>query len=775
MDIFREGLAMKNSILRTAALLLSGAMLCSGLSGCGLRSEGSPMLSVSLDHSYASEKLVVDSLPQPNNVIDLGGKLLVFGIDNDYNNRMMLYDPADGSAKEVAFHYPQTVQEGVETYQTGSFLDSEMHLNVLFSGGFWLPDENGEEIFTSLPAVLETYDADMNLLLSRSLEDAFQETESVEAITGTPDGGYLVTMYGETGEKCLRLYDSDFHAVCDVSEHFNYISGTFQGVDGTLYVSYQDAEWNDCFGTIDPETGAFSPLTIEGIPSWFRTFLPSTDPQYDFYLTDTESLYGINCKSGSCTEVINWLNSDFIGNYIDGVQQLRDGRFLLTSRSMGADMESEMWLLTPRDPDAFRNVTMISMAGLTLPDELAEAVLQFNRTHDDARIAVVSYAHYASEDDPTAGMKKMQTDMTSGIVADLIITAGLPYESLANKGIFEDLSPYIADIRKEEYFTSLFDSMRYGDKLFHIGFSYDIQTLEGKQSVIGDRQGLSTSEFIDMAEALPPETSVFGECTREQVLDIFVTGDLKSYTDVATGTCHFNTPEFVRTLEYCSKFPAEVKSTEGMDAAENEQYWIDEQYQYINGKTALYQMQYNSIFNSYQERMTRFGEEEIVRLGFPTNGNTNGNGGRFAVYNTVAISSNSAVKDKCWEFMHYMLSEEYQNALTWSLPIKRSAFDRMAQEAMKPRTYIDEEGNKAEEKNIVWRGNEEVEIPPMPASYPEELKAYIDGITICSYYDTQIYHIIQEETAMFFSGDQSAQHTANMIQSRVSLYLAEQS
>ena len=55
-----------------------------------------------------------------------------------------------------------------------------------------------------------------------------------------------------------------------------------------------------------------------------------------------------------------------------------------------------------------------------------------------------------------------------------------------------------------------------------------------------------------------------------------------------------------------------------------------------------------------------------------------------------------------------------------------------------------------------------------------ELTAYIDGITVCGIPDEFIYNIVEEETARYFAGDCTAEDAARIIQSRVSLYLAEQ-
>ena len=766
---------MRTMKLRSAAALIAAAFLLTGVTGCGRSGSRQGGLTLSLDHAYSSEKLSVEGSVQSRSVIEFDGRYLLQGMDEFYNPTYCLYDLSDGSVQPVELQYLSTLEEGCQADANTFFVDAQGHLNVVYSGYAWRTNEDGEEYGEAMPYVIEIYDKDMNVLETTELDLGLEEDATMNQIAANPVGGYLVSIVDPAGNQTLALYDTAFRQTGVIDGAFQRVSAILPSANGSVFLWYENGDYEPRFAKIDPRTGKMTPLTIEGIPRWFNNCLPSNDPQYDFYVYDTTALYGINGAKGTCSEVVNWLNSDFMGNSVTSIGATSDGRFILTSTTMKEDAASELWILTERDPDAFRNVTMISMAALSLPDELAEAVLQFNRTHDDARIAVASYDKYNTEADGMAGLKRLQTDMTSGIVADLICTTGLPYESLANKGIFEDLSGYMKDYTQEDYFTNLFDTMKYGDKLYHLGFSYDLQTLVGKKDVIGDKQGLTKTEFIELAKSLPPDMALLEEATKRSVMDVFITGDIKSYTDVAEGEAHFDSPDFAATLEFCNQFPNEAENGSSLEGTELTKFFDDKQYQYLNNKTAICTSYYSGIKSAYQTEFINFGDAELNRIGFPVNNENSGNGGRFMVYNTVAMSSNSSVKEQCWEFMRYMFSDEYQDGLSWSLPIKKSSFDKLVAEAMKPMTYMDEDGTIQEVQETVYRGNEEIEIPTMPQSYADELKAYIENVHVCSYYDVQIYQIINEETQMFFSGDQNAQHTAEMIQSRVSIYLAEQS
>ena len=75
----------------------------------------------------------------------------------------------------------------------------------------------------------------------------------------------------------------------------------------------------------------------------------------------------------------------------------------------------------------------------------------------------------------------------------------------------------------------------------------------------------------------------------------------------------------------------------------------------------------------------------------------------------------------------------------------------------------------------IYRGQESIELDMPTQADIDEIKNYIASVTETTYYNEQIYTIIQEEAEKFFAGDQTAQTATEMIQSRASLYLSEQS
>ncbi|MDE7122698.1 MAG: ABC transporter substrate-binding protein, partial [Oscillospiraceae bacterium] len=460
------------------------------------------------------------------------------------------------------------------------------------------------------------------------------------------------------------------------------------------------------------------------------------------------------------------------GESVNQVAMLPDGRFMISTYDYDGTDNAGIYVLTERDPKEFENVQMITLATFGLPSELSRSVRNFNRQNSGYRIGIMDYNKYSTEEDWEAGMTKFENDMTSGIVADIICTSGISYEKFANKGIFLDLGDYFSTLNPDDYFMNAFDTLKYGDTLNQIGFSFNVQTLQAKTELAGDKSGISVAEFIELIKNLPDGTEAFQDMTRSSALYQLCTGNMNAFIDVKNATCSFNTPEFVQLLELCKSYPEESSMNGDKSQEEWEAYWEEYEYQYINNKTLFRQVYLSDIKQEFREKCQYFDGADLTYVGYPTV-KENSNGGRIQFGYTLAISANSDLKDQVWGFFTDMLSEEAQEKLSWQIPVRKEAFDKKAEEAMKPETYKDQNG---EEVLVTWyRGNEEMEqVVPTQADI-DVIKNYIMNVTESSYYDDQIYTIVQEETEKFFSGDQTAQAAADMIQSRASLYLSEQS
>lgn len=757
---------MKKGFQKSIAAAMTAALLMTVCTGCGSQGKGAT-LEVSFDNSYASEELRIDGINRMDGGIAMDAThMLVVGSDENYNQQYYLYNMEDGSTREVELSYQNSLPKDAEAWPIAYFQNDKGGLTFLYNAYSYANDE-----YKDLGYTLEVYDNEMNAIETTPVD--LSGDFGFNQLLPRAEGGYYASMWDESGSMSISIMDDNFKVTKKIGGDMQYVQTMFTHSDGTVFVSYQDNEWNNVFGNINEETGSVEKLTIEGLPSWFNECFASKSEDYDFYITNSDAIYGIRLEAGTCTEVVNWINSDFMGDYVNNPTQLDDGRFLISAYDSDYS-SSSMWLLSPRDPEELANMEIISLATLYTSNNLGTAVSNFNRTNDKYRIVVYDYNKFNSEDDWEAGMNKFESDLTSGIVADMMCVEGLPFESLSNKGLFLDLSEYADALTEDNYFTNYFDSLRYGGKLYRMGFSFSVRTMMAKTRHVGE--GTKTiAEYNELLNHLPDGMTAFGkDYTKDSALSTLVVGNISSFVDVQTGTCNFNTPEFVELLEFCDSFPAENSMNyDDMSNSDWDAYWAERDYEYINDKTLFYQEWISDLKSTYRTQVQYFDTEPVTMTGFPVTVEGD-NGGRFQNDFLLSISSSSKHKDECWSFFEMMLSDNYQEKLRWSIPVSKTAFDKMAEQAMKPDTYTDSDGKEVEIEFTVWRGDQEIKVPEIPQSYFDDLKNYIGGVTQSSYYDEQLYTIIDEEAGMLFAGDQSAQKAAEMIQSRMSLYLSEQ-
>jgi hypothetical protein len=89
---------------------------------------------------------------------------------------------------------------------------------------------------------------------------------------------------------------------------------------------------------------------------------------------------------------------------------------------------------------------------------------------------------------------------------------------------------------------------------------------------------------------------------------------------------------------------------------------------------------------------------------------------------------------------------------------------------------LDAKGNKTElPRGGMSDDGKEVSFYALKQSEADALMSIINGTTKCSVSDESITKIITDESAGYFSGSKSADETAKLIQSRVSIYINEQS
>lgn len=500
--------------------------------------------------------------------------------------------------------------------------------------------------------------------------------------------------------------------------------------------------------------------------------------EYDLYVSTDNTLSGVDLETGSITTVIDWLKSGFDTTTMDRATVLSDGRILCTSYKYDTEGEGYSWsgsdmiltILSKVDPSEVPDKELITVYAYYLDYQVKQRIVEFNKSSDKYQIEVTTYYDY---DDGTgsydAGLTKFNNDLISGNIPDIILLDNsMAVDSYISKGILADLYTYIdkdESINREDYLPNVLDAFSVNGKLYQIAPSFTINTVVGKSSVVGTKEGWTMADYLALAQA-NPDKEMFAEMTKEGFLSTALGYCLNSYVNPETGECYFNGDGFKGLLEAANAYPQEI-DYDSLYA--DESYWTERESAYRDGKTLLNSAYLFSFQNIREIEQGQFGEP-ITFVGFPCD---NGNGACI-ITNTanMAITSKAKNPDGAWEFVRYFLTDEYQNTITGSFPLKTSAYPALMEKAKEKPYYMDGD-EKVEYDNTYWIGDTQINIGVNTDADNERIMNYIKSVTSVANYDQSLMNIINEEAGAYFSGQKSIDEVAEIIQNRASTYISE--
>ncbi len=368
-------------------------------------------------------------------------------------------------------------------------------------------------------------------------------------------------------------------------------------------------------------------------------------------------------------------------------------------------------------------------------------------------------------EDPELGYTTMKQDMLDGKVADIICPDGVNFESLASKGLFADWYDFMdadEEFSRDNYLQNYFETMETDGKLQRLGFSYVIETGSAKTQFAGEEQGLPLGDQLALAEASGIDAFRFDPA--ERFADTWMRNLQTGCIDRRTAKCCFDSPEFVAFLELLAGLEQGEKFYEAVEAGKYQ--GLRENFPYRADAIFLNTEPITQPIDIRAIRRYTFYDADITLTGYPmihAEGVDHGNGGIFHPVFTICINAQSSEHEAIWDFMKFFLTEDYQKHLTESMPIHKNALEYKYEEA---------EGMVTATVGMFPSTSFIGELETWESAI---LRDYVDGIRTCWYFDTQIHNILMEEVEKLLAGDQTAQECAEMMQSRVSIYLSEQS
>ena len=370
---------------------------------------------------------------------------------------------------------------------------------------------------------------------------------------------------------------------------------------------------------------------------------------------------------------------------------------------------------------------------------LQSIVSDFNEHNDRYTIEIRDYTNGGEIPDDQA-ISKMNTEILGGDGPNMIhfapLITSLSPDPYISRGLLVNLSDCMAndpDIGMDDIVIA--KALSYDDAIYYLDNCFFFETMLGKYDTFGDRFYWTLSEYLEMEKTLPPEVMTWYNITKESFLKQVASRYIRIAIDWKNGTCDFNNADFIGILEAASRI---------RDTPEDPNNMV-----FGYGPTMLGQgmiatsMSYctDVAHLAYEERMAGC---KLSFIGYPT---VDGSCGTYATLRSPIGIIKGQNTEGCWEFLKF-----YVLHYDRGLPVYRPYFEQAIETA------------KAAEKP-------EERMTEDDAVRLRELVSSIENVTI---YDNNARNIIIEEAMAYLNGSKTAQEAAKQIQSRVSIYVAEQ-
>ena len=555
----------------------------------------------------------------------------------------------------------------------------------------------------------------------------------------------------------------------------NYIESTFQAQDGTFYA----VMWGDsgvaCY-PVDFDAQKLGEAEFS-VPTDAYYFYPGGD-DYAVYYTSGTKLYGIN-SAGESEVVFDWLDSNvnpdqistvYIGT--DGVIHAIINNYDSTSQAFDVDLVT----VTKQPYDASKQVTVITVGAQYSDYSLREAVIDFNRSHDDVRVEIIDYSQYNTEDDYSAGITKMNTEIIAGSGPDVIALDGLNTTQLAARGLLEDLYPYVesdSEIDINDYFPAVISAAEHEGKLVQSVSAFYMHVVAGATSIVGEGPAWTYDEFNSALSEMPDGASAFDTTvTRSDILRECLALDMNNFVSWDTGAVDFDNESFTNLLEFANSFPESVNFDDYNYQTDSADVRISE------GMQMLYPSQIYSV-NELMYIESCFSGRDVTLIGYPT---LSGCGNMIQLVPGYAISASCSNKEAAWEFVRTFFTEEYYRSYGDGLPAIKSIYEEDLADAETVRYkldtlghyILDENGEKIPNERYYAIGSSIYSYYALSENLGDQFTSLINSELAVYNYDTDIISIVEEQAEAYFSGQKSAQEVAKLVQSKANIYVNEQ-
>ncbi len=494
----------------------------------------------------------------------------------------------------------------------------------------------------------------------------------------------------------------------------------------------------------------------------------SGNDEYILFANFSDGLYGL--RNGEWQKITDFMENSFSATSLWAMVNFGDEFAVAVSTPNGDTLK----MLSEHDMSELKAKKVITIAGRGDADmEYGDKIRAFNSKSDKYRIEIRTY----NGTDYIKNTEMLREDILSGNPPDILQNnlGMLTAESLG-ESMFVDFYTLIDNdekISRDDFIDGYLEAMDFNGRLLQISSTIGLKTMlvKDKYKYKNSLDSWNAEQMFEVIANRPESMGVYPWDYQDTktwfMLNII---DCMQFVDFEKAECYYNSPEFLNIMELM------YNSGLGMTEAEKDSWWADNE-GYDDHTQLQYRFFYDDMYlidipmGSYQKVegfMHGLKSDGTEVIGFP---NDMGYGTSFVSADsaTFSIMASSNCIDGAWEFIRdSFFSEDFYNDPYHSgIPVIEEYLEKEIAESV-----------AVPEKDcfvlLDMFSDERTYYEPLTDKEGEKFRSVVsEAVKHNSRKDFTVQDILHEELMPYFEGERSAQETANIIQSRVSIYLSE--
>ena len=375
----------------------------------------------------------------------------------------------------------------------------------------------------------------------------------------------------------------------------------------------------------------------------------------------------------------------------------------------------------------------------TYTSELMDAIVRFNNTDPEFKIEIkpVVYENEAERD-------RLLIELATSNEIDIVDTSLLP-ENAIKDGLLVDMLPYIdadEELSRDDFIQPLLNAMLKNGALYEYTDKFTLLTMITRRDIYTGHEAWT----IDGIRELKTRTVDLDCLSRERLLDSFILAATAEFVDWDEMTCSFDSTAFKNWLTFLKEQPSVIEKYENpllfqisTDLAGDAGFWartiMETDYSVAGfpeaAGTGSYFVKLNGPFDADA----------------PSVGNNT----------RLGILASGKHHDGAWRFVRMLMTGESNANIMTGIPVLKDRFERAVNATVT--------NQRDQQQNMDIFNESDAEI----------LQEQVYNTRKLVHKDETLRAIIQSEATAYFEGQKSVDEAAAQIQSRVSIYLAEQS